>query len=475
MLKFQPRASARRGKEERDKIKELEEERNRQRRSEAAAIQKTQQRGNASSRARGATRGRGGMRSGAVAFGGGKRRFDNDSSRASSISRSSSLSRHTPGEGGSGDAYYSSDEDPMSTRIDIDSLNLDDDEDSDEDVKTIKGKRAARGPVSLGPKPVRVTRHEHEERVVSVNTEASSSISAEIRRQTQEEINSDNEVVMSGGSQSQSSQEGKVDVKREPADGDVLMDNVPEHDEMPLPTQTVKARKTVTVKDPRSLLQTREEIEEFDRHVDDLEALKEILTPSQRVSADKPADEPADKADKEATDGDKDEDEKNAGRLFLVQFPPLTPNLVTPGGYEQDIVEIQDDTSDDVTITNENPRAGETKVKLEDGGEDEADKKAGIRANPPGKLVTSTQRQLPAGRVGKLNLHKSGRVTLDWGGISFELDKGARVNFVQEALVATTPQTATDGADDEVGDRCVWAMGPLSEKFIASPEWDKLL
>lgn len=472
VLKYGPRSAARRTKEERDAILELEAERNRKRLSEAEAIQRARL-GNAP-RARGRG-GRGGMLFGGP--GGLKRgrggRFENES-RSSPALRHTLSRSHTPAHWRSNNnAGYSSDENEQASalRISIDEINLDEDSDEEEadTKKDIKGKKPVKK-LALplrGPRPIRVERHEHEERVVSVDVEASTTAAAEPNRQAVEQEESDNELFISEDPTTPR-------VKREPADGDVAIADLPHEgrEETPLPAQRFKARKSVLVKDPRSLLRTKEEIEEFDRHNEDLEALKDILTPDERITVEKvtTTTEGEDKESAEREEEVKEEEEpadKNAGRLYLIQFPPLTPNLTIPGGAEP--IEVQDDIATDNVAVAQGNSLDEPEVKREEGEGEEDTKPA---KKPPGKLVTATQRQLPAGRVGQLHLHKSGRVTLDWGGISFELDKGANVNFVQEAVIASTGSTA---GEEDTGERAVWSMGQLSEKFIASPEWNKLL
>jgi DNA-directed RNA polymerase III subunit RPC4 len=398
-------------------------------------------------------------------------RFENDS-RSSPALRHTLSRSHTPAHWRSNNnAGYSSDEDEQASalRISIDEINLDEDSDEEaaETKQDVKGKKAVRK-LALplrGPRPIRVERHEHEERVVSVDVEASTTASTEPSRQAIEAEESDNELFIG-------EEPTTPRVKREPADGDVAMAEVPHaegRDETPLPAQRFKARKSVLVKDPRSLLRTKEEIEEFDRHNEDLEALKDILTPDEPVTVEKTTTttEGEGAEPKEEVKEEEEPVDKNAGRLYLIQFPPLTPNLTVPGGAEP--FEVQDDiATEDVTVVPDDP-IGEPEVKREEGEGEEDIKPA---KKPPGKLVTATQRQLPAGRVGRLHLHKSGRVTLDWGGISFELDKGANVNFVQEAVIASAGSIA---GEDDTGERAVWSMGQLSEKFIASPEWNKLL
>lgn len=94
-------------------------------------------------------------------------------------------------------------------------------------------------------------------------------------------------------------------------------------------------------------------------------------------------------------------------------------------------------------------------------------------ARKPSQVVTASDWQLPAGRVGKLNVHASGRVSMDWGGISFELDRATAVDFLQEALIVSTPPSAEEV--DAEDDKRVWAMGQLSGKFTVTPDWSKML
>ncbi|KAH8696675.1 RNA polymerase III RPC4-domain-containing protein [Talaromyces proteolyticus] len=491
-LKYKPRAANRRTKEARDAILKLEEERQRQRLADAAEIQRSRM--PRAPRARGGFRGRGGsfmQTSGPMSMGAAKRgrggRFEVDS-HVSSVSRRS-MSGLPGTTGGDPDLGYSSDEDEHAARVSIDQINLDDDDlkDGDDIVVDKKGKKAVKSShmsTIRVPLPVRVPRHEHEERVVGVNTEASSSTSAELRRQAKEKANTDGSLFVDEAPGAVEKPEDD-NIKPEPTDGDVSMTDVPhvgaetaDEDETPLPMQIAKARKKVTVKDPRGLLRTREDIEEFDRHNEDLRVMKGLLTLEGETTSEKKKSETEGvetngaQDPKESLEEEEPSMEKNAGELFLIQFPPLTPNLVVPGTGEPVGSGNQPGIDDDdVAFTHSNATLGEPEVKREDGDEPTRVSFAATASNP---LVTATERALPAGRVGRLNLHKSGRVTLDWGGISFELDKGADVNFVQEALIASkSPEVS--GEKDNTEEKCVWAMGQLSGKFVASPEWNSLL
>ncbi|KAL1987009.1 hypothetical protein VTN96DRAFT_5165 [Rasamsonia emersonii] len=504
-LKYQPRAVGRRSKEEREAMEKLEAERHKERLAEAAAIQRA--RIGTGPGARGGFRGRGGgfgasasgpLGSGTAGPGMAKRgrggafggRFGGDS-RASSVSRHSIARSITAATSRSGDV--SSDESDSGLRVSIDQINLEDDDDFDElpDDKE-KGKKPIPDSArrrDKGLRPIRVERHEHEERVVGVNTEASSSTSAELRRQAKEKAGSDNALFVEDDDTGEPEpQEPRI--KAEPTDGDISMADVAPHEkdveddtEIPLPEPTVKARKRVSVKDPRSLLRTKEEIEEFDRHAQDLEVMKDLLSVEEPARPERPLADGTTEAEgaadqKEVTDEEEILKDKHSGQLFLIQFPPLTPNLVVQGGTEQTTEGGVGALDGDISITHAGPRADGPAVKQEEDA-DVQELKAQTAAEKPAKLVTATQQQLPAGRVGKLHLHASGRVTMDWGGISFELDRGTEVSFLQEALIVSTPSTAQAAGEEEKDfepeEKKVWAMGQLSGKFVAQPNWEKLL
>ncbi|RAH67644.1 putative DNA-directed RNA polymerase III RPC4 [Aspergillus aculeatinus CBS 121060] len=286
-------------------------------------------------------------------------------------------------------------------------------------------------------------------------------------------------------------------VKEEPTDEeDQVMTDVPRADEGAtnvddglLPVQKVKVRRKLSpsksvsesavpspepevVIDPKSLLRTKEDIEEYERHEQDLEIVKTLFqkeprpeAPEALAGAAEGAAEGEDKeGDEEQPKEAEEEEDKLAGQLFLMQFPPLTPNLVLPGTETTD----SHPTTTTETPATEQPVKREDEMEIVDGDEDTT------AAQGSAKVVTAADPGLLAGRVGKLNVHASGRVTMDWGGISFELDRATAVDFSQEALIVSTPPNAGDEEfpDDE---KKVWAMGQLSGKFTVTPDWEKML
>ncbi|GIC85741.1 putative DNA-directed RNA polymerase III RPC4 [Aspergillus udagawae] len=507
-LKYKPRAVGRRSKEEREAIEKLEAQRNRERLAEVAAMRRG--RGNLQ-------RGRGGPGRGRGApggpLGGGRRgrggRFELDS-RASSMSRSRSVIDIASG---SASRHVSSDESDTETILPIDQIEVDSDEDLDDVADSKKGKVPLRyANQEKGLRPIRVERREHEERVVSVNMESSTSKPAEAEAKAEDEVEEVRAKKTKPEDDSlfvRDDDEIEPQVKEEPVDEDQTMtDAAPHvgeatHDDGFLPAQKVKVRrrlspktpepepapalappsKPAVAKDPRSLLRTKEDIEEYERHAKDLEAILELLSvepneskaerlePTAEAAAEDSTETPetavSDK-EKEEKAGDAEEDEtkdKLAGQLFLMQFPPMTPNLIVPGTGGR-----EEATTEDTQAVPGATRSGEAAVKLENGEVEILDGADGTTNKEPSKILTAADWQLRAGRVGKLNVHKSGRVTMDWGGISFELDRATSVDFLQEALIVSAPE---EGIPEE--ENRVWAMGQLSGKFTVTPNWEKML
>ncbi|EAW14475.1 putative DNA-directed RNA polymerase III RPC4 [Aspergillus clavatus NRRL 1] len=510
-LKYKPRAVGRRSKEERDAIEKLEAERNRERLAEVAAMRRG--RGNGSRGRGGPGRGRGGPMGGPL--GGGKRgrggRFGPDS-RASSISRSRSVI-----DMGSGAASgnVSSDESDTENLLPIDQIEVDSEEEMEYAADGKKGKIPARyADREKGLRPVRVERLEHEERVVSVNMESSTSKPAEAGEEEEVQIQETKVAAAAADDDAlfvrDDDDEIKTRVKEEPVDEDQAMtDAVPHAEEAAatddefLPAQKVKVRRRLTpktpepepepqaippveapvVKDPKSLLRTKEDIEEYERHAKDLEVILDLLsveakedTPKQPESPTKAAGDstegleaPASDKEKEEADEEKDESkDKLSGQLFLMQFPPMTPNLIVPGTGSANTEETAPEITEQAVPSRSQP--GEAGVKRETGDVEILEGPDGPTTKAPSKVLTAADWRLSAGRVGKLNVHKSGRVTMDWGGISFELDRGTAVDFLQEALIVSAPE---EGLPEE--ENRVWAMGQLSGKFTVTPNWEKML
>jgi DNA-directed RNA polymerase III subunit RPC4 len=495
VLKHRPKAVGRRSKQEREEIERLEKERYNERLKEAAAIQ----RGRGGTARRGGFRGRGGPM--AMAVGG----FGGFGGRGGKRGRGGhgggGYGGGGPGGAGSGynrsgltglnrgRAYDSSDDEDNALRISIDHINLDSDEEDWDTTKEFKGKQPGR---SLGGiRPVRVERHEHEERVISVNMESSSARAADLRKNAEKE------------KAAQDVTRTPTKVKREPQDEDAAMpdaiphadddDFLPEHNvrvrsaqsQSPTKRSTAELRSSRTtpepeIIDPRSLLHTKEEIDEYDRHAEDLTIIRDLLVPKERKTkepknttaegentGEAPDGEPATtegQDDAQTGEENKEDEEENPlhGQMFLMQFPPMTPRLSVAGSaqvnHNQPAAEAPRD---------EIKREAADDLEIVDNHEPTVSEETSI-------LTAGQPWTLPTGRVGKLNVHQSGRVTLDWGGISMELDRGAPVGFVQEAVIMSKPTPQLAGKIEEDAGQ-VWSMGQLSGKFTVTPNWDAIL
>ncbi|KMU85964.1 hypothetical protein CIHG_03494 [Coccidioides immitis H538.4] len=217
-----------------------------------------------------------------------------------------------------------------------------------------------------------------------------------------------------------------------------------------VPDKLKKIRKKVTIKDARSMLQTEEERQEYDRHEEDIEQLKQAL--GNISTADIATGAEAGDENKINAEAIKDE---RQGRLFLLQFPPMTPNLMTPSARQ--------DQSDETTTLDgaSTAQAPETiTIKKENGTTAHIPLGGSASLTVPSKsassipFISATNSQLPPGRVGKLKVYRSGRATIDWGGISFELNKGTDVDFLQDAVVASDSKPG----ENHGADRKIWAM-----------------
>ncbi|KXG47842.1 RNA polymerase III Rpc4 [Penicillium griseofulvum] len=483
VMKHKPKAVGRRSKQEREEIERLEQERYNERLKEAAAIQ----RGRGGTARRAGFRGRGGpMAMGMSGFGGrGGRRGRGGGSGGGGYGggpggAGSGYNRSVLTGGNRGRAYDSSDDEESALRVSIDHINLDSDEEDWDTPKDFKGKQPSRS--TGGLRPVRVERHEHEERVISVNMESSTTRTADLRKKAEKE-----KAAKDVG-------RTPTKVKPEPQDDDTAMPDViphaddddflPEHNVRVRSAQSMSPTKRSTTElrstrptpepelpDPRSLLHTKEEIDEYDRHMEDLAIIRDLLVPKEpkKATTETEVTEGAVEgaiAATEGQDGDgsnekkEEEEEENPlhGQMFLMQFPPMTPCLRLAGSAENQPAAAA--------------AAPQNEIKREAGEEVEIVENTKPTEPQENSVFTAGQPwSLPTGRVGKLNVHQSGRVTLDWGGISMELDRGAPVGFVQEAVILSKapPESEEDTA------KHVWSMGQLSGKFTVTPNWDEML
>lgn len=189
------------------------------------------------------------------------------------------------------------------------------------------------------------------------------------------------------------------------------------------------------------------------------------------------------------------EPDPRANKLYLFQLPPIMSPLVPAGTKIKK--EDEDETADDAPT---NPADD-----MLDPEEEEVVKEEDEDAAEANEQVSDTYaRQYQPGVVGKLRVHRSGRVTLDWGGHVMEVGMGIDASFLQTAMIVETDagkgsgalagvdETGRDGQGDgaaaaekvkqdpdrgaagQMGGEAI-SLGPIHGKFVVKPDLNWLL
>ncbi|KAI0490917.1 RNA polymerase III RPC4-domain-containing protein [Xylaria cf. heliscus] len=148
---------------------------------------------------------------------------------------------------------------------------------------------------------------------------------------------------------------------------------------------------------------------------------------------------------------DGEEDHGKDDQLFIFQFPPILPPLIKPSGGLGGQPEIVDLASSD----------NGPKLKLEDGVEASRNKTMGLPTE--------------GGFIGRLNVRKSGKVELDWGGTTLNIGMGTETDFLTTAMIIEQKENV-ETAEESAGS--AYGMGQVFGKFVVAPpcededEWD---
>lgn len=195
----------------------------------------------------------------------------------------------------------------------------------------------------------------------------------------------------------------------------------------------------------RPTYQTQEEVDEWDRHQRDLRTLSRELGPQNHA----------------VTEAQPQGFDKRADMVYLFQFPPVLPDL-------QPIV-VKPDPDDP-------PPDPDTDAM-------EVEPTANSKANPVTIPDTTAYRHptLPSGIVGKMRVHASGKVTLDWGGTPLVVGMGTEATFLQDVMVIETPEVKkedgggmdVDGEEKKQGK--AMGMGQVKGKFVVTPDWGEIM
>ncbi|KAK0392411.1 hypothetical protein NLU13_1906 [Sarocladium strictum] len=228
-----------------------------------------------------------------------------------------------------------------------------------------------------------------------------------------------------------------VQVKKEPGDdGDIMdVDVKPEVKQPALPIAETKPAKVLAQDPEEKMIQS------------DLSLLASELG-AMTVSG-------------EGDDAPADKD----GRLYLFQFPPLLPPLkaVPPESN------VKPEPSDDTAMA-DHPIAGGEPVDLTqtpDGAtpapgtsdDDDPEAENGFMS----KLLSQ------GGLVGTLNVRKSGRVELDWGGRALEMSPATAMGFLTTAVIVE--ENDEKPGSDAIGGESI-GMGKVMGRFVLAPVWE---
>ncbi|KPI38273.1 uncharacterized protein AB675_12043 [Cyphellophora attinorum] len=211
--------------------------------------------------------------------------------------------------------------------------------------------------------------------------------------------------------------------------------------------------------------------------------------------------------------------QQQRGQLFLMQFPPITPLLLDPVAEAAAAEEADKDATVATEATETKPNPPEVQIKSEPGTAGDMSRAtllARQTANQtrikqqgyitaPDLLPPDPAAQLPQGVVGKLRVHASGKVSIDWGGVSMTGRMGVNTDFASEGLLvdsggvlndANPEVDAEDGAAGEArpenDDQAKWeerqrmnpqssrhkgkvyALGQIKGKMVVVPDWGKI-
>lgn len=140
-------------------------------------------------------------------------------------------------------------------------------------------------------------------------------------------------------------------------------------------------------------------------------------------------------------EGDEKSGQNKDGRLYLFQLPPILPPLTKPSDNDNNNEHSPIDVDE------------QPKVKKEEDGPTEM-----FSALPP-----------DGGRIGKLNVRRSGRVELDWGGTTLHLGMGTETEFLTSAVMLETKEHPEN---PEALTGTGYGMGQIMGNFVLTPVWD---
>ncbi|KAF1957923.1 hypothetical protein CC80DRAFT_534425 [Byssothecium circinans] len=385
---------------------------------------------------------------------------ENDSYAGPSRSGGSSIKKEYGG--GEDGGYVSSDDeqDASFPRKDIDLIEISSDEDEATSLVRLRTQL-----------PVRICRKEHKERAVGINTDASTETSAKLLQEAEASGNSPSAGASNKGKGKakdvefigerrpfkgvwQDPEDIETTVKSEPvSDEEAMMVDAEEVGigagasvavTLQTPSHgTERKPKLREIKEPN--LQTDEERAEWARFQANLRHVREELGPED----DLPPDPSGDVA---MVDTGASKPNRRDNHVYLFQLPPIIPELLESM--------VKKALSDPQSKAHEpaQPPKGEGAVQVK---QEEGEFSSTIPKAPEGPRIGS-------GRVGKLRVHQSGRTTLDWGGVDYELTPGKPASFLQD-VVSMRILPKQERVAEEMGGDAI-SFGRVKGKFVVTPD-----
>lgn len=423
-----------------------------------------------------------------------------------------------------GMAYVSSDEEPdmvEGPRINIEHINLISDEDTEEETASPSNKADGNGlhKESKIPnwslKPIRVDRHAHVDRTIGVNTDASSLTSAELRRKAKERGDAEGSLFLDGEEDPRAIKLEKSSGRRKPKDVEFLRntrrwkgvwqdsedevdepeikDEPKDHEEpmiidsMDQPStssrphalnmnssiseaaaekapedltthpQQIKRGQETWSRLKKPIFRNKEHHEEWARYEENLKFLWAQLGPASKDPV-RPPTTPVVGEDGDVKGDDHVEapKDKKEGLVYIFQVPPIVPGLITLAEKEARTKMQEEKEAQSTTNTK---------------GKTTSD------SDPDDTLVnafTAINLACPVGKIGKMRVYDTGRVMIDWGGASMELDRGIGRNTLQEVVLTDFDRTMVkveeDGNKAKSGSR---GGGGIQEGGQEKEKWEE--
>jgi RNA polymerase III RPC4 len=345
--------------------------------------------------------------------------------------------------------------------IDRTSISSGMEDDEDDDIVLSRRRLPNRTPKpNLGLRPVRAARDPH-----SRGEDDPSPVSTKARRKgkAKEAIEID------------ADQGDKMDLDHEAEHAAIIVEQTsppPDEEKATLPSSQspTKRRRKSTTKEANPQFETIEERAERERYTTELRKLRNELSAS------------TDHAHEDAHLGTPTPQIPQEGRLYLFQFPPLTPMLINPDHHHHP--NIKPEPNPDANVPAAAPP--DPQIKKETDTAQPTTTTTAVTTNT--KLLTAANTPpLPAGLAGRLDVHRSGKVTLEWGNAhntgtgttatttNLEVKWGAEVDFLQDVVVLG--EDAGDGEGEEKGKgerKKAWALRQVRNKFVVVPDWERI-